>query len=378
MIKNDKRRRKHKMKKLLALLLTLSMALCLLAGCGQQAAAPEEPDAAEAAETEDAVESAETTEASGTPEKIVITDGLRGYYWAPAYLAESLGYYEEEGLEVEFQTVKGSDATAPVLSGDAQFTLKGIETALMVNEAGQGMKVIASFTQKYPYAFMGASGQYPTLESLRGKVVGGGMSVNSGPYSFTMACMNYAGLVPEKDVSVITMASAGYAAAIANDEIQGVVATNPWSAKKLTEAGAVTIIDGTNSAVIEKIIGSSSYELFTMLTSDAFIQSNPETVQKTVNAVVKAMQWMKEATPEEIAQALSPLFDGAEEELLYDAQYDAEHEMSNYTGYHSDSGFQAGIALTRLADGISEDYNPSAEEIFDESFLDNAWTAQGS
>ena len=374
------------MKKLLALLLTLTMSLGLLAGCGQQTAPAEEAETAAVTETEEAAEAEETTEpAEGEDadasadglEKVVITDGLRGYYWAPAYLAESLGYYEQEGLDVEFQTVKGSDATAPVLAGDAQFTLKGIETALMVNEAGQGMKVLASFTQKYPYSFMGASGQYPTLGSLRGKVVGGGMSVNSGPYSFTMACMNYAGLVPEQDVSVITMASAGYAAAIANDEIQGVVATNPWSAKKLTEAGAVTIVDGTDDQTIEKIIGSSSYELFTLMTSDAFIQSNPETVQKTVNAVVRAMKWMQKASPEEITRALSPLFDGAEEELLYDAQYDEEHAMSNYTGYHSESGFQAGISLTKLADGISQDYNPSPEEIFDESFLDNAWASLG-
>ena len=364
------------MKKILALLLTLSMALCLLAGCGQRA--DTEPDVSEPetseAETAEAGAAETETASSGDLEKIVITDGLRGYHWAPAYLAETLGYYEEEGLEAEFQTVKGSDATAPVLSGDAQFTLKGIETALMVNEAGQGMKVVASFTPKYPYSFLGANESYSTLESLRGKVVGGGMSTNSGPYSFTMACMNYAGLVPEQDVSVITMASAGYAAAIANDEIQGVVATNPWSAKKLAEAGAVTIVDGTDDAVIEGIIGSASYELFTMMTSDAFIQSNPETVQKTMNAVAKALRWMEQASPEEIAQA-TPLFDNADEELLYDAQYDKEHEMANYTGLHSDSGFQAGIALTKLADGISQDYDPAPEEIFDESFLENAWAA---
>ena len=51
--------------------------------------------------------------------------------------------------------------------------------------------------------------------------------------------------------------------------------------------------------------------------------------------------------------------------------------MANYTGYHSDSGFAAGISLCQLAGGIPADYNPDASEIFDESFLDNAWAALG-
>lgn len=48
-------------------------------------------------------------------------------------------------------------------------------------------------------------------------------------------------------------------------------------------------MDGTDDAEIESIIGSSSYELFTVITSDALIQSDPELVQKAVNAMAKAM-----------------------------------------------------------------------------------------
>lgn len=346
--------RKKRFGKGLALVLTLMLALGALAGCGGQ----DTPQ-----------EGTEQTDAE--LQKIIITEQIRGYHWAPAYLAQTLGYFAEEGLDAEFQTVKGTDATAPVLSGEAQFCLKGIESALMVNEAGQPMKVLISTTQKFPYSLMGASAEYSTLDSLRGGNVAGGQSVNSGPYSFAMACMNYAGLVPEQDVYVINMASSGYAAAIASGELQGVVSTNPWSAKKLQDAGAAVIVDGTDDAVITDIIGSASYELFTIMTSDALIESDPELVQKAVNAMAKAMQWMESATPEEIADNLLPLFEGAEEELLYDAQYDKERGLANYTGYHTDSGFQAGVNLTKLAGGISTDL--PAEQIYDESFLDTAW-----
>ena len=351
------------MKKLLALLLTLTLCLGLLAGCGQQEAepAPEEDPSA--------------TQTEGELQKIVFTEQVRGYHWAPAYLADTLGYFKEEGLEAEFQTIKGGDATAPVLSGDAQFCLKGIESALMVNEAGQGCKIVLSATQKYPYQLIGCSGDYTTIESLKGGVVAGGLSTNSGPYSFAMACLNNAGLTPGTDVEISTMASAGYAAAIANGELQGAVSTNPWSAKKLLDQGGVVIVDGTDSQVIKDIIGSDSYELFAVITSDALIQSNPELVQKAVNAMTKALKWMESATPEEIAEKLLPRFEGAQEELLYDAQYDKEHEVANYTGYHTDSGFAAGLALTKLAGGITSDL--TADQIYDETFLDKAWEAIG-
>ena len=103
------------MKKILALLLTLALALGLCA-CG--GSATEEPAQEETAQTEQ----------TGDLEKIVITEQVRGYHWAPAYLAQTLGFFAEEGLDAEFQTVSGTDATAPVLSGDAQFCLKGVET----------------------------------------------------------------------------------------------------------------------------------------------------------------------------------------------------------------------------------------------------------
>lgn len=348
------------MKKHLSWLLALALCVGLLGACGTQ------PEAEGSGSSEDASSGGDLT-------KIVITDQVRGYHWAPAYLAQTLGYFEEEGLEADFQTVSGTDATAPVLSGEAQFCLKGIESALMVNEKDQGMKVVVSTTQKFPYSLVGASEEYSTLESLAGATVAGGQVPNSGPYSFAMACMNKAGLVPETDVNVVTMASAGYAAAISSGELQAAVSTNPWSAKKLLDAGGVVIVDGTDDQAIEDVIGSTSYELFTIMTSDELIENDPELVQKAVNAMAKAMQWMENATPEEIAENLLPLFEGADEELLYDAQYDKERGLANYKGYHTESGYQAAITLTKLAGGITTDLDASV--IFDESFLDMAWEA---
>ena len=94
------------MKKLLALLLTLTLSLGLLAGCGgpSEPAPEEEPTSAQSG-----------TEDKGDLQKIIFTEQIRGYHWAPAYLAQTLGYFAEEGLDAEFQTIKGGDATTCLL-----------------------------------------------------------------------------------------------------------------------------------------------------------------------------------------------------------------------------------------------------------------------
>jgi len=344
------------MKKAITLSLTLMLLITLLfTGCGQN------PDS-QANDTDEL-------------ETIVFTEPVRGYFWAPAYLAETLGYFKEAGLQADFQTVTGADASAPVFTGDAQFGLRGIEMALTANEAGQDCKILISTTSKYPYQFLGASEEYSTVESLRGQIIAGGLGASSGPYCFAKACLMQAGLDTENDVSMITLKSSAFAAAMQKGELQGMVGTNPWISKKLTDLGAVVLVDGSDDAVIEDLIGSSSYELFMVFTTDEYIQSNPETVQKVVTAMAKAIQWMNTATAEEIVENLKPLFANMDEELLYTAQVDKERKMQNTTGYHTDSGFEAAKQLTQMAGGISNDI--SADSIYDESFLDKAWEEIG-
>ncbi len=346
------------MKKLLALVLSSVLALTLLAGCGQQKK-PQEPTQTEPTELQ----------------KIVFTEPVRGYHWAPAYLAQTLGFFKEEGLDAEFQTIKGADPGAAIFTGDAQFTLLGIEMALMANEAGQGCKIVASTTQKYPYQLIGANETYQTIASLKGGIIAGGIGANSAPQAFSRACIASEGLVPDTDISVLTMPSVGYAGAIAKGEIQAAVSTNPWSAKQLLDAGGVVIVDGTNDAVIQKMIGSASYELMAVIASDELIKNDPELVQKTVNGIAKAMRWMEKATPEQIVEKLLPLFPDAQEELLYDATYDAERKVANFTGYHTEDGFKAAIALTKNGGGIKND--PAPDQIYNETFLDQAWKMLG-
>ncbi len=129
------------MKKLLALLLTLTLSLGLLAGCG----GPSEP----------APEEEPTSAQSGNRgQRRPAKDYLHGTNRAAitgAYLAQTLGYFAEEGPGRGIPDHQGGDATTAVFVRGRPVLPEGHrDRPLMVNEAGQGCKVILSATQKYP------------------------------------------------------------------------------------------------------------------------------------------------------------------------------------------------------------------------------------
>ncbi len=338
------------MKKALILAALIAASIVMLASCNTNTE-PETPD----------------TEL----QKIIFTEPARVYHWAPAYLAQSLGYFEEVGLEAEFQTVTGADASAPVLAGDAQFGLRGIEMALIATEAGNNLKIVVSTTGRMPYQLITANDTYAAIEDLQGQIIGGGHGPSSAPQTFARAIIEHAGLIPDEDVAVVDMYSPAYLAAMEADEAQAAIATNPWSKKQLLDNGGVLLVDGADDEAMMDLMGSSSYELFMIFATDEYIAAEPETVQKVVTAISKATRFMEEASASEVAEKLEPFFEGRYEEMLYCVEQDKEFGLLNTTGYHTESGFMAATNITKKAGGITTDIPASA--VYDESFLENAW-----
>ena len=78
-----------------------------------------------------------------TPVKV--SEVTHSVFYAPQYIAMSLGYFEEEGLHVEITTSGGSEkAMTALLSGDADLCLAGPETGVYVMNEGKDVTLIAT------------------------------------------------------------------------------------------------------------------------------------------------------------------------------------------------------------------------------------------
>lgn len=62
---------------------------------------------------------------------IKLMEVTHSVFYAPQYIAHSLGYFEEEGLDVEIITSSGADAViASILSGEADIGFCGTEATI--------------------------------------------------------------------------------------------------------------------------------------------------------------------------------------------------------------------------------------------------------
>lgn len=354
-----------KRKKGFVLVLALLLSMTLLVACNG--------NVNQGAIGQDVIDQDEQNNDSLKLEKISITQPVQDCFWGPIYLAESLGYYEEAGLDVEFVTVNG-DPGAPVFAGEAQFGLRGIEMPMTATVEGKGCKVLVSTMSKYPYTLMGASKEYSTIESLRGTMVAGSTPSGS-PTAWVKACLAAYDMEVGADVEMTMLPGIGTSTALINGEVTSTYGGNAWLIKQMEENGCVTIIDGRDPAQFSQIIGSETYEMHILFASDEYIAANPEIVQKLVTACARAIDYWTSHTVEEISEALYPMFEGREEEVLTCVTDMVEKDMINKTGKHTESGYAAALKMAKLAGIIEEDLDASL--IYDESFIDNAWGELG-
>ena len=244
------------------------------------------------------------TPEEGGKEKITIAE-MRGEFWLPVYIAEVNGYYEEEGLEAEFVVYKdGPIALQSMHAGDADFCMLSTEPVLRAYEEGFESEIIMATLKNK--AFMFAAGEGVT--DLKGQAIFGG-TPGSSPYSFVSSYLKEQGLDPDNDVNWVNME---YGAALNALESKQLAAAYFDSTRRTAVEGinAAILIDTTNPEDHKAVYGTEFYESSIIATTKEFSETHPETVQKFVNAVQKAMKWQQEKSDAEIVSAIAPMFEG--------------------------------------------------------------------
>ncbi len=110
--------------------------------------------------------------------KVTVGEVTHSIFYAPQYVADALGYYEDEGLDVELMLISGADkVTSAVLSGDVEIGFCGSEATIYVYNQGQKDYLVnfAGLTKK-DGSFLVSREKIDdfTLEDLKGKHIIGG------------------------------------------------------------------------------------------------------------------------------------------------------------------------------------------------------------
>jgi NitT/TauT family transport system substrate-binding protein len=350
---------RKRLKKLLFMMLALIMAVVAV-GCGQ-------------AQVANADEEQEKQEKK--LHKITLSEPVRAELWAPNYLAQTLGFYEDEGLEVEILSGQKGKAPTLVLTREVDMGLFGPELPMKLRQEDKDVKLIFTSTDKYPYVFVGAP-DIKSTKDLKGKAVNGA-DPSSSPRAFVNSLIRQEGYEPNKDVNVISVIDrVSYLAAMKSGELAGTYTCGAEKVKLMNE-GCNLIVDTYNPQTHKEILGSSSYEMYITFATEEFIKENPEAVQKYVNAAYRALKWLNEHSAEEVTDELIKSFPERDREDMLTTIKEYK-EMSVYSddGSFSESGVKA-INRMAQASGLIEKETPY-EEVVESSFIEKAHEKYGN
>ncbi len=235
--------------------------------------------------------------------KITVSEVTHSVFYAPQYVAIALGYFEEEGLEVELVNGAGADnVMTAVISGQVEIGLAGPEATVYVyNEGKEDYAEIFAQLTKRDGSFIMSREENPdfTYEDLIGKHVlagrKGGMPYMTLEYVLKQQGIDLSRV--ELDTSVeFAMMGPTFAADTGDyTTLFEPTATN----MELEGAGYIVASVGQDS-------GEIPYTAYFTLKS--YAEENPEVIEKFTRALYKAQQWVVEASPREIAEAIAEFF----------------------------------------------------------------------
>lgn len=232
--------------------------------------------------------------------------GKTALYYLPLTIAEQLGYFKDEGLNVTVNDFAGGGkALQAVVGGSADVGAGGFEHMILMQSKGQAFQEFALMGRTAQLVFAAKSDKgsaAPTIASLKGKKVG-----ISAPGSSTQMLVNLvlqkAGMKPS-DVSYIGIGTtASVVSAVRNGQVDAVSNADPMITM-LQQSGDIKIIADTRTIQGSQAVFSGNMPSGSLYAPVDFIKKYPNTVQALTNAIVRANKWLQTAKPNDLIKVV--------------------------------------------------------------------------
>lgn len=249
---------------------------------------------------------------SGELQKVKVGEVTRSIFYAPQYVALEKGFFEDEGLSVNLQTIAGGDKTMTALLSDGiDIALVGSETSIYVTNQGTNDPIqnFAQLTQT-DGTFLVARDKMENFswEDLKGSIFlgqrKGGMPQMAGEF-----VLKKHGIDPSKDLTLIqNIDFANISTAFASGTGDFVQLFEPTASVFEQEGkGYIVASFGTES-------GHLPYTSY--MAKDSYLKEQDKTAQAFTNALKKAQDFVQEKSAAEVAEIIQPYFEDIDVKLI--------------------------------------------------------------
>ncbi len=309
-------------------------------------------------------------------EKKNITIAVGGkslFYYLPLTIAERLGYFKEEGLSVEIPDFPGGAKSLQALMGGSADLVSGSFEHTVTMQA-RGSPVIAIVLQtRYPSIALGLrkerAASYKSPRDLKGLKIGV-TAPGSSTNFFVNAILAKGGLKPD-DVSIIGVgASSNAVAAMEKGELDGISNLDPVITKLERDNAVVIVVDTRTEEGMKQWYGPD-YAAGCIYAKREFIDKNPNTAQAVVNAMVRALRFVKTASADKILEVVPPEYYAGDKETWKAALQKAIPGFSS-DGKFSKEGAESVYKVLKLFEPSVMNAKIDLAKTFDNRFVDKA------
>ena len=258
-------------KKVLAGLMSLVMATAVLAGCGTSKTSDKGSDE------------------KGMTNVSIQIDGSAVPYYAPLYMAKEKGYFEEEGLNVEFYYAAAADIVKNVAAGNVEFGFPNADAVVTAKSQGIPVKVVhTTYQAGLGSIIFGSDSGIKTPADLKGKKVAV-TSLGSANYFQLQAALKSEGL-SINDVQVEIVGTGAILNALTEKQVDAIVFSKLRTIELNNSGYAASEIE------CDKFFPSFGNVL---VSSDKLINEKPEVVKGFSKALTKGIEYVMDGHVEE-------------------------------------------------------------------------------
>jgi len=314
--------------------------------------------------------------AAGALEKKSVKVAVGGktlFYYLPLTLADRLGYFKDEGLEVEIvDFAGGAKSLQALIGGSADFVSGAFEHT--INMHARGIPAVGIALQsRYASIALGLpkakAKSYKSPKDLKGLKIGV-TAPGSSTNFFVNALLARDGLKPD-DVAIIGVgASSNAVAAMKKGEIDAISNLDPVITKLERDGDIVAVADTRTAEGMKQYYGSD-YAASCIYSTKEFIDKNPNTVQAVAKAMVRALRFAKKSSVDQILEVVPPEYYAGDKDT-YKAALAKTVESYSPDGRFSLEGAQNVYKVLKLFEPSVMSASIDVARTFDNRFVEAA------
>ena len=236
----------------------------------------------------------------------IMVGGLEKQIYLPAMLTQKLGYFKDEGLNVELLNepagIEGADA---MIAGEVQGVVGFYDHTIDLQSKGKYTESIVQFA-RVPGEVELISAKLPdsitSFAGLKGKslgVTGLGSSTNF----LTLYMAARAGLKPGDVTTIAVGAGTTFIAAMQQGHIQAGMTTEPTVSRALSTGLARVLVDMRTEKGTQDALGGL-YPAACLYMAEPYVKAHPDIAGKLAHAFVRTMHYIASHSAEQIAGEL--------------------------------------------------------------------------